>query len=215
MSTASRTPVQTSSSNTSIWENEDTPAPLFTREQKCESLNMWKDLMLTTGDYKPSQHQPELAHLKEIKFLKAAMGDFRGMKLKGLAALKTEHDNYRTVQSRYYIPREFCMPEQFFREVKFDRSVLYWERCCSMVDFYNLCCKDTPFFKDKKRPDRREAKGIDKKAVDTKASNQVGNLGTIEEDKSSYRPARSMQQPHRQESAMQPQSHISHSFKQS
>jgi hypothetical protein len=157
--TASRTSVHTSS-NTSVWENEEPLVPLVTKEQKWEALKMWKDLMSTTDDYKPLQHRSELAHLKEIKFLKAAMGDFRGMKLKGLAALKSEHGNYRTVQSRYYIPREFCMPEQFFREVQFDRNVLYWKRCCSMMDFYNLCCKDTPFFKEKRRPDRREAKTL-------------------------------------------------------
>jgi hypothetical protein len=201
--TASRTSVHTSS-NTSVWENEETLAPLVTKEHKRESLKMWKDLMSTTDDHKPLQHRSELAHLKEIKFLKAAMGDFRGMKLKGLAALKSEHDNYRTVQSRYYIPKEFCMPEQFFREVQFDRNVLYWKRCCFMV-FYNLCCKDTPFFKEKRRPDRRETKGIEPKAVDAKASIRVGNVGAIEEVKSSYRPARSTQQPQRQESAMQPQ----------
>jgi hypothetical protein len=202
--TASRTSVHTSS-NTSVWESEEALAPLVTKEQKWESLKMWKDLMSTTDDYKPSQHRSELAHLKEIKFLKTAMGDFRGMKLKGLAALKSEHDNYRTVQSRYYIPREFCMPEQFFREVQFDRNVLYWKRCCSMVDFYNLCCKDTPFSKEKRRPDRREAQNIEPKAVDAKALIWVGNVGAIEEVKSSYRPARSTQQPQRQESAMQSQ----------
>ncbi len=76
-----------------------------------------------------------------------------------------------------------------------------------MMDFYNLCCKDTPFFKEKRRPDRREAKDIEPKAVDAKAPIRVGNVGAIEEEKvkSSCRPARSTQQPQRQESAMQPQ----------
>ncbi len=84
------------------------------------------------------------------------MADFRFMKLKGLAVLRTEHKNYRTIQSRYFIPRDFRMPEQFFQEVQADRNVLYWKRRCSMVDFYSMCCMDTPFFTDKKRPDKRE-----------------------------------------------------------
>jgi hypothetical protein len=68
-----------------------------------------------------------------------------------------------------------------------------------------LCCKDTLYFKEKRRPDRREAQNIEPKAVDAKAPIRVGNVGAIEEVKSSYRPARSTQQPQRQESAMQPQ----------
>jgi hypothetical protein len=84
---------------------------------------------------------------------------------------------------------------------------------------YNICCKDTPFFKEKRRPDKRGAKVIEPmerprkrepqdtapNAFDPKASIRVRNVGVIEEVNSSYRPARSTQQPQRQDSAMQPQ----------
>ncbi len=164
--------------------------------------------------------------MKEIKFLKSAMVDFRYLKLKGLAALRTEHDNFRTVQSRYFIPREFCMLEQFFREVQTDRNVLYWKRCCSMVDFYNMCCMDTPFFKYKKRPDKREiiaAMDIPRKreiiavmdiprkreiiaVMDIPRKREPQNIApnAIEEVNSSHSAAQNTQQPQRQESVMQP-----------
>ncbi len=138
------------------------------------------------------------------------MVDFRYTKLKGLAALKTEHKNYRAVQGRYFIPREFCMPKQFFREVQVDRNVVYWKRCCSMLDF--MCCMDTPFFKDKKMPDKRETKAIEPmdgprkrdphdiapNAVEDKPFIRVRNIGVV-----AIHPARNTQQPQRQESVKQ------------
>ena len=192
---ARKTSVHTSSS-ASVWENTEEPTvALVTREQKNKALKMWKDLMLTTNDYLPSRERTEAGHVKEIRFLKTAMLDFKMMKLKGLAALKSEHELYSTVKGRYFIPKEFCMPDQFFQEVARDRNVLYWKRCCSVMDFYNLCCMDTPFFKDKKRPDKRESKGINPQAFRQVRSDM------------SYDPHVRSEQPPRQQSTMQSQRH--------
>ncbi len=106
---ASRNSVHTFS-NSSVWERDSSEvayAPrevIVTRDQKQDALKMWKDLMSTTNDYKPSHQRSEEDHLKDIKFLKSAMADFRFLKLKGLAALRSEHSNFLTVQSRYFIP---------------------------------------------------------------------------------------------------------------
>jgi hypothetical protein len=153
---ASRTSVHTLSSQDHVWESEDPRVPLVTREDKQKALKMWKDKMLTTDDYKPFHQRSEADHLKEIRFLKSAMVDFRKLRIKGQSGLKTDHVNFRTVQSRYYIPRDFIMPEQFFREVHLDHNTLYWKRCCSMQDFYHMCCVDTPFYVDKREPGKRD-----------------------------------------------------------
>ena len=113
--TASRTLVRTLSSQDNVWEAEDPRVPLVSREDKQKALKMWKDKMIVTDDYKPYQKRTEAECKKEIKFLKTAMADFRMLKIKGPAALKTDHPSFRTIQNRYYIPKDFCMPEQFFR----------------------------------------------------------------------------------------------------
>jgi hypothetical protein len=148
--------VRTLSSQDNVWEVEDPRVPLVSREDKQKALKMWKDKMIVTEDYKPFQERTEEDHRKEIRFLKSAMLDFRLLKIKGPAALKTDHPSYRTIQTRYYIPKDFCMPEQFFREVQLNDNALYWKRCCSMQDFYHMCCMDTPFYVEKPRKPRRD-----------------------------------------------------------
>ena len=81
--TASRTLVRTLSSQDNVWEAEDPRVPLVSREDKQKALKMWKDKMIVTDDYKPYQKRTEAEYMKEIKFLKTAMADFRMMKIKG------------------------------------------------------------------------------------------------------------------------------------
>jgi hypothetical protein len=54
--------------------------PLVTREQKQEGLKMWKDLLIQTKDYRPFQERTEEENLREVKFLRAAMTNFRMLK---------------------------------------------------------------------------------------------------------------------------------------
>jgi hypothetical protein len=178
--TASRTSVRTLSSQDHVWEVEDPRVPLVSREDKQKALKLWKDKMIITNDYKPFQQRSEVEHMKEIKFLKSAMVDFRKLKIKGQAALKSDHANFRTIQSRYYIPRDFCMPEQFFRDVRLDNNTLYWKRCCSMQDFYHMCCVDTPFYVERRKPGRRDIEGNARSVLDP----QVEHVAEVS---SSYR----------------------------
>ena len=178
--TASRTLVRTLSSQDNVWEAEDPRVPLVSREDKQKALKMWKDKMIVTDDYKPYQKRTEAECKKEIKFLKTAMADFRMLKIKGPAALKTDHPSFRTIQNRYYIPKDFCMPEQFFREVQLNNNALYWKRCCSMQDFYHMCCMDTPFYVEKKKSARRDL-------VDIASNVNLQKNTAIAEVQTSYR----------------------------
>ncbi len=171
---------------------------MVSREDKQKALKLWKDKMLISNDYKPFQQRSEAEHKKEIRFLKSAMVDFRKMRIKGQAALRSDHASFRTIQSRYYIPRDFCMPEQFFREVRMDNNTLFWKRCCSMQDFYHMCCVDTPFYVDKRKPGRRDI-------VDVASNVIVPKLDGIAEVGSSYRPTGHGPLQSTQERAEQPQ----------
>ncbi len=177
---ASRPVVRTLSSQDNIWEVEDPVVPLVSKEDKQKALKMWKDKMLDSGYYKPLQERSEAEHKKEIKFLKSAIYDFRMLKIKGHAALQSDHVNFRHLQNRYYIPKDFCMPEQFFREVRSKENTLYWKRCCSMQDFYYMCCVDTPFYVEKKKHGRRDIVDVARNVI-------VPNVGAIAEVSSSYR----------------------------
>ena len=127
--------------------------PLVTREQKQEGLKMWKDLLIQTKDYRPFQESTEEENLKEVKFLRAAMTNFRLLKLQGMDSLQHEHSEFQYLQDQYYIPKTFCMPADLFREEQLDCNVLYYKRCCSIYDFYNMLSKDNPCYID--RRDRR------------------------------------------------------------
>ncbi len=70
------------------------------KEDKQKALKLWKDKLLTCSDYKPFQERSEAECMKEIKFLKSAIYDFRMLKIKGQAALQSDHVNFRHLQSR-------------------------------------------------------------------------------------------------------------------
>jgi hypothetical protein len=50
------------------------------------------------------------------------------------------------------IPKVFCMPDQFFKEVKQNQEVLYYQQCCSLFEFYRLLCVDTPGYNSSIKP---------------------------------------------------------------
>jgi hypothetical protein len=119
---------------------------LVTIEQKMEALKIWKDLLISTKHYQPLVPRTKEEELKEVKVLKSAMNHFRLLRLSGMNKLRNTHDEFKYLQERYYIPRDFCMPADFFREEQIDFNVAYQKRCCSLYDFYNMLSKDSPGF---------------------------------------------------------------------
>jgi hypothetical protein len=63
--------------------------------------------------------------------------------------LRTTHNEFQYLQEKYHIPRDFCMPADFFREEQLDPEVAYYKRCCSVYDFYNMLSIDSPGYVDK------------------------------------------------------------------
>jgi hypothetical protein len=72
------------------------------------------------------------------------MRGFRESKLKGMQALQWKHEQFGPLQTAMHIPKTFCMPEQFFKEVREDEKAAYYKRCCPLQDYYRQLCVDTP-----------------------------------------------------------------------
>ena len=94
-----------------------------------EALKIWKDLLISTKHYQPLVPRTKEEELKEVKVLKSAMNHFRLLRLSGMNKLRNTHDEFKYLQERYYIPRGFCMPADFFREEQLDFNVAYHKRC--------------------------------------------------------------------------------------
>ena len=50
------------------------------------------------------------------------------------------------------------MPGELFRQEQLDYNVMYYQRCCSMYDFYSMLSKDNPCYVDRK--ERRWGNGL-------------------------------------------------------
>jgi hypothetical protein len=137
-------------------KSQDATVTLVTREQKQEGLKMWKELLIQTKDYQPFNQRTEDENLKAVKVLRSAMSHFRSLRLSGMEGLRATHPEFRYLQEKYYIPGEFCMPTELFREEQLDYSVIYHKRCCSVYDFYNMLSVDNPCYED--RQSRRAKK---------------------------------------------------------
>jgi hypothetical protein len=111
---------------------------------------MWKDLLIQTKDYRPFQHRSNDENLKEVKILRTAMNDFRNLKLCGVDVLRETHPAFAGLQAKCNIPQEFCSPEELFREEQLDYNVVYYKRCCSVYDFYNMLSRDNPCYVDRR-----------------------------------------------------------------
>ncbi len=134
-------------------KSRDTAVALVTKEQKHEALKIWKELLITTNHYQPFIKRTEEEELKAVKVLRSAMNHYRTLKLSGMEKLRTKHPEFQYLQEKYYIPRDFCMPADFFRfrfrEEQLDFNVAYNKRCCSLYDFYNMLSLDSPGFVDR------------------------------------------------------------------
>ncbi len=119
-------------------------------DQKKEGLKMWKDLLIQTRDYRPFQQRSEEEDLKDVKILRTATSDFKNLKLFGMDTLLETHYAFAGLQAKYNIPGEFCAPEELFREDQLDYNVLYYKRCCSVYDFYNMLSIDNPCYVERR-----------------------------------------------------------------
>jgi hypothetical protein len=94
------------------------------------------------------------------------MSHFRSLKLSEIDGLRATHPDFRFLQEKYHIPGEFCMPAELFREEQLDYSVIYYKRCCSVYDFYNMLSVDNPCFEDRQsRRANKESRAVQSETI--------------------------------------------------
>jgi hypothetical protein len=149
--------------------------PIVTKDQRNDALEIWKQLLITTKDYVPFHHCTEGENLKAVKVLRSAMSHFRTLRLSGMGKLRATHPEFFNLQEKYYIPKDFCLPEDFFREEQLDFSVSYTKRCCSLYDFYNLLSMDSPGYidRDTRRANERSRAESNESSMDPPRSNEA------------------------------------------
>ena len=130
-------------------KSQDTAIPLVTIKDKSDALQIWKDLLISTNHYLPFIQRSAEEELKAVKVLRSAMSNYRSFHLTGMEKLRDTHNEYCHLQEKYYIPKDFCMPADFFREEQLNHEFAYEKRCCSVYDFYRLLSVDTPGFVDR------------------------------------------------------------------
>ena len=182
----------------------DSSALIVSREQRNEGLRMWKELLMQTNDYQPFKRRTEEENLKEVKVLRSAMAHFRSLKLSGYEVLRATHPDFRFLQERNYIPADFCMPADLFREEQLDYSVIYKMRCCSVYDFYNMLSKDNPCYVDRqmRRENKESVAGPSATIKPIRHENPATKDGTRKTVNPAYNPfvhASSSSQPHRRD----------------
>ncbi len=159
---------------------------------------------MQTNDYQPFKQRTEEENLKEVKVLRSAMAHFRSLKLSGYEVLRATHPDFRFLQERNYIPADFCMPADLFREEQLDYSVVYKMRCCSVYDFYNMLSKDNPCYVDRQmRRENKESVAGPSATIKPIRHERPANKDNVKRNiNPSYNPfvhASSSSQPHRQD----------------
>ncbi len=116
----------------------------MTKELKQLALISWKDLLVSTRDYVPFHVRTAQAYESSIKLLKRAMLHYKEHKPPGEQCVSWDHNYFRELQQKYYIPQAYCDPEMYFQNLKRDSCFAYYNRPCSVREYYDLACQDTP-----------------------------------------------------------------------
>jgi hypothetical protein len=116
----------------------------FNNGKKAHALTTWKNLLIETRDYKPFNVRSTRAHAASIKALIAAMRNYKGTKPAGNQCLQWTHDTHVLLQQEYWIPQTYIDPEVYFTNLEKDVQFAYYNRPCSVYEYYELVCKDTP-----------------------------------------------------------------------
>jgi hypothetical protein len=114
------------------------------KELKQLALTTWKELLVSTKDYVPFQVRTLQAYESSIKLLKRAMLHYKERKPPGEQCVSWDHNYFRELQQKCYIPQAYCEPEVYFQNLKKDSCFAYYNRPCSVREYYELACQDTP-----------------------------------------------------------------------
>jgi hypothetical protein len=116
----------------------------FNNEKKTHALTTWKNLLIETRDYMPFRVRSIRAYEASIKALIRAMRNYKEAKPAGNQCLQWTHDKHAPLQQEYWIPQTYCEPEVYFKNLEKDVQFAYYNRPCSVYEYYELVCNDTP-----------------------------------------------------------------------
>jgi hypothetical protein len=116
----------------------------FNNEKKAHALTTWKNLFIETRDYIPFRVRTIAVYEASIKKLIGAMRNYKEYKLPGNQCLQRKHEKHAALQQEYWIPQNYCEPEVYFMNLKKDVQFAYYNRPCSVHEYYELVCNDTP-----------------------------------------------------------------------
>ncbi len=72
------------------------------------------------------------------------MRNYRENKPPGEQCLRWNHERYASLHQEYWIPQTYCLPEVYFKNLEADVQSAYYNRPCSVYEYYELVCSDTP-----------------------------------------------------------------------
>ncbi len=130
----------------------------MTKELKQLALTTWKELLVSTRDYVPFQQRSFPAHENTIKRLKSAMRHYKEHKPPGEQCVSWDHNYFLELQKEYYIPQAYCDPEMYFKNLKKNSCFAYYNRPCSVREYYESACQDTPGYIPKHGMTARQAR---------------------------------------------------------
>jgi hypothetical protein len=135
-----------------------------TNEEIRRSLESWRALLRSTKDYYPDKSKTPEQHLVDLKFLMGARGSFNKFGHNNpIARLQWKHQEYGSLQRQYFIPDDYMAPDTYFEILHNPGGdeVVYYKRCCSVLDYYVMLSEDNPQYKPlnskvSKRPNPRD-----------------------------------------------------------
>jgi hypothetical protein len=116
----------------------------FNNEKKAHALTTWKNLLIKTRDYIPIRVRTIEVYEASIKKLIRAMRNYRETKPAGELCLQWKHERHALFQQEYWIPQTYCQLEVHFKNLEADVQFAYYNRPCSVHEYYELVCSDTP-----------------------------------------------------------------------
>jgi hypothetical protein len=128
-------------------------------------LEAWRAMLRSTKDYYPDKKTTSEQHLVDLKFLMGARGSFNKYGHNNpIAKHQWKHQEYGSLQRQYFIPEDYMALDTYFEKLNNpdENQVVYWKRCCSVLEYYVMLSEDNPQYKPlrSKRPNPRDYRPV-------------------------------------------------------
>ncbi len=128
-------------------------------------MEAWRAMLRSTKDYYPDKKTTSEQHLVDLKFLMGARGSFNKYGHNNpIAKHQWKHQEYGSLQRQYFIPEDYMALDTYFEKLNNpdENQVVYWKRCCSVLEYYVMLSEDNPQYKPlrSKRPNPRDYRPV-------------------------------------------------------